>query len=158
MSAAQFSGETAFQESKLRPMIHLKPGEPANAAQLQDDLLAVKKLYGTKGYLAAEIQPTPQFDDAQSMVSYQIEVREGDVYKMGELTIEGLDKETTARLDEDWKLRGGDAYDSSYPHRFLTEKQRRTQGHGRLEHDHRRGGRHQRQIVDVTIRYDPKPR
>ena len=155
-SAVQFSGEKAFPEDRLRSMIHLKTGEPANAVQLQEDVLAIKKLYGTKGYMAAGIEPTPQFDDAQSTVTYVIAVNEGDVFKMGELTIEGLDKETTARLQEDWKLRGGDAYDASYPHRFLSETTGELKGMGAWNTTIHETVDDKDKIVDVTIRYDPK--
>ncbi len=158
VSAVQFSGEKAFPENRLVSLIHLKPGEPANAVQLQDDFLAIKKLYGTKGYMAVNIEPTPQFDDAQSTVNYVIEVREGDVFKMGELTIEGLDKQTTARLEEDWKLRGGDPYDSSYPHRFLTETTEELKGMGGWNETIHETLDDKDKIVDVTIRYDPKPK
>ncbi len=158
LSTTQFTGEKAFPEDRLRSMIHLKPGEPANAAQLQEDALAIKKLYGTKGYMAADIEPMPQFDDQQSTVKYVIEVNEGDVFKMGELAIEGLDKETTARLEEDWKLRGGDPYDSSYPHRFTTETVDELKGMGSWDETIHETVDNQDKIVDVTIHYDPKSR
>ena len=158
VSTAQFAGEKAFPEDRLRAVIHLKPGEAANAVQLQEDLLAVKKLYGTKGYMAVNVEPTPQFDEAKATVDYLIEVREGDVFKMGELAIEGLDKETTARLEEDWKLRGGDPYDSSYPHRFLTENSVELKGMGGWNTTIGEAVDAKDKIVDVTIRYDPKPR
>ncbi len=156
ISAVRFTGEKAFPGERLGAMVHLKPGEPANAVELQEDTLAIKKLYGTKGYMAVTIEPKPEFDDAQAMVNYAIEVSEGDVYKMGELTIEGLDKETTARLEEDWKLRGGDAYDSSYPHRFLTETTEALKGMGKWNETVHEAVDDKDKIVDVTIRYDPK--
>ncbi len=158
VSAVQVAGAQAFSQDRLRSLIHLKPGEPADAVQLQDDFLAIKKLYGTKGYMAAELQPTPQFDEAQSTVNYLIEVREGDVFKMGELTIEGLDKQTTARLEDDWKLRGGDPYDSSYPHRFLTENTVELKGMGGWNETIHETLDDKDKIVDVSIRYDPKAR
>ena len=154
VSAVEFSGERVFPEERLRALIHLKPGEPANAVQLQDDFGSIQKLYGTKGYMAAGVEATPQFDE--STVRYLLEVREGEVFKMGELTIEGLDKQTTARLEEDWKLRGGDPYDSSYPHRFLTETTGELKGMGSWNETIHETVDDKDRIVDVTIRYDPK--
>lgn len=154
VSAVEFSGERVFPEERLRALIHLKPGEPANAVQLQDDFGSIQKLYGTKGYMAAGVEAMPQFDE--STVRYLLEVREGEVFKMGELTIEGLDKQTTARLEEDWKLRGGDPYDSSYPHRFLTETTEELKGMGSWNETIHETVDDKDRIVDVTIRYDPK--
>ncbi len=154
----QISGQTAFPVSQLRPIIHLQTGQPANAVQLEEDLLAIRKLYGTKGYMAVAIHPKPQMDDAQSSVKYEIAIHEGDVYKMGELTIEGLDTETTARLQEDWKLRGGDPYDASYPRRFLDETNQELAGMGAWKISVHEAVDDKEKVVDLTLHYDPRPR
>jgi len=156
MSELQLSGYKAFEAEKLRALIHLQLWRPANTIQLGRDLDEIKKLYGTRGYMAATIKPTPQFDDANSTVRYLLEFHEGDVYKMGDLEIQGLDTRTTARLVDAWKLRGGDVYDSSYPMQFVKEwiKELSRMGewnvalHTTLEEKDK--------LVDVTIRFDPK--
>ncbi len=158
VTEVQLSGETAFPAGQLQPMIHLSTGEPANAIQLQDDLGAIRKLYGTKGYMAAFLRPTPTLDDAQSTVKYRIEIREGSVYKMGDLTIEGLDTQTTGRLQESWQLRGGDAYDSSYLQRFFQQTTNEISGMGGWKTTTHESLDDKEKVVDVTIRYDPKPR
>jgi len=156
MAELQLSGYKAFEAEKLRALIHLQLWRPANTIQLGRDLDEIKKLYGTRGYMAATIKPTPQFDDANSTVRYLLEFHEGDVYKMGDLEIQGLDSRTTARLVDAWKLRGGDVYDSSYPTQFVKEwiKELSRMGewnvalHTTLEEKDK--------LVDVTIRFDPK--
>lgn len=158
VTEALLSGETVFPASRLQPMIHLPAGQPANAVQLQDDLGAIRKLYSTKGYMAVSFHPTPQMDDTQSTVKYLIEIREGNVYKMGDLTIEGLDTQTTARLEEAWRLRGGDPYDSSYLSRFFEETGKEILAMGEWNITTRESVDDQDKEVDVTIRYDPKPR
>jgi outer membrane protein assembly factor BamA len=158
VDTADFSGETAFAVEKLRPLIHLQPGQPANAVQLQDDILAIKKLYGTKGYMEVAIDPVAQMDDTRSTVKYQIQIREGDVFKMGELTVEGLDTQTTARLVEDWRLRGGDPYDATYPQKFLEDTAKELKGMGSWNTIIRESVDNKDKVVDVTLRYDPKPK
>ncbi len=156
MSELQLSGYKAFEAEKLRAFIHQQLGQPANTVQLAKDLDEIKKLYGTRGYMAAAIKPEPEFDDAHSTVRYLLEFHEGDVYKMGDLEIQGLDSRTTARLVDAWKLRGGDVFDSSYPMRFVKEwiKELSRMGewnvalHTTLEEKDK--------LVDVTIRFDPK--
>ncbi|HKS74733.1 MAG TPA: hypothetical protein VJQ82_16130, partial [Terriglobales bacterium] len=118
----------------------------------------IRQLYGTKGYMAASLHPAPQMDDQQATVKYAIAVHEGDVYKMGDLNIEGLDKQTTARVQEAWRLRGGDPYDSSYPKRFLEETAREIEGMGAWRISTREALDDKDKVVDVTLRYDPKPR
>ena len=141
LTQIHWSGNTVFAAEKLQPLIQLQTGQYANAVQLSNDLEAVQKLYGTRGYLAAHIRSIPQMDDTQSTVGYQLQVHEGDMYRMGELEIQGLDARTTARLVESWKLNDTNHVIPLAPwkisvHNSLNEKDK---------------------TVDVTLHFDPKP-
>ena len=151
----EFSGRGVFPTDQLKKLIHQPIGEPANELRLHQDMEAVQKLYGTRGYMAAVARPAPTFDDDKATVSYLVEITEGDKYTMGDLDIRGLDSHTTARLAEAWKIRGGDSYDSSYLSKFLDETNDMLPGgqwnvtpHVTLDDSGK--------TVDVTIRYDPK--
>ena len=150
-----WAGNTAFPAPQLQGLIRLKAGEPANAIELEKDLSLVSRLYGTKGYMAPQITPTPVMDDSASTVHYDVQVQEGDVYKMGELEIRGLDEKTKNKLVFDWKLTEGQVYDSSYVPRFLAESTKdlptdtkwTTDVHEAVNDD---------KTVDVTLRYEAK--
>jgi outer membrane protein assembly factor BamA len=60
-------------------------------------------------------------DDSRLTVQYVVRISEGDVYRMGDLKIHGLDSKATARLENDWTLRPGDVYDSKYAERFVLQ-------------------------------------
>jgi outer membrane protein assembly factor BamA len=135
--------------------LHVLSGDVANAVQLDTDLAAVTKLYGTRGYLMAVVKPVPQMDDGQSTVRYQLQVHEGDVYKMGDLEIQGLDSRTTARLVDEWKIRGGDAFDSSYPEQFQTDVRKLLPAGDWSVSTHLSADEKEKK-VDVTLRFDPK--
>ena len=115
----QWRGSLAFPTEKLQSMIHLPQGEPANAVQLQNDLEAVKKLYGTKGYLMASVTPRPLMNDAAGTVAYNLEIAEGDVFHMGELQTDGIDPSAASKLEAQWQMKKGDVFDDSYLHRFF---------------------------------------
>ncbi len=114
LAEIQWQGNTAFASDKLQPLIHLRPGEPANAVQLDNDVKAVKQLYGTRGYIAASVAVSPRFDDASSLVHYVLELREGEMYRMGSFEVQGLDPDATRAISRVWKLQSGDPYDASY--------------------------------------------
>lgn len=114
LTGMSWVGNRIFPDGQLQPLIHLKTGEPANAIQLADDLDEVHKLYGTKGYLFAHADPSPEMDDAQSTVHYQISVTEGDLYRMGELQVDGLDPELTNKVIAQWQLKKGEPYNNEY--------------------------------------------
>jgi outer membrane protein assembly factor BamA len=156
MSDLQLSGYKALEAEKLRGLIHQQLGQPANTIQLGKDLDEIKKLYGTRGYMAAAIKPEPEFDDAHSTVRYLLEFHEGDVYKMGDVEIQGLDSRTTARMVDGWKLRGGDVYDSSYPMQFVKEWMKELSRMGEWNVAMHTTLEDKDKLVDVTIRFDPK--
>jgi outer membrane protein assembly factor BamA len=154
ISASVWTGNSVFPAEKLQTFLHLQAGQPANAIELGDDLQAAKKLYGTRGYLAVQIQPVPDFNDQASTVSYELRVSEGGVYHMGELEVRGLDSRTTARLVELWKLHEGDAFDDSYANNFIEGAVKdlslslwTATVHQAMNDD---------QTVDVTLRFESK--
>jgi outer membrane protein assembly factor BamA len=115
----QFAGNSVFPADQLQSLVHLKTGEPANAVQLTDDLEAIHKLYGTKGYLSARVNPRPNLDDSKATVSYQLNVVEGDLYRMGELSIDGIPLDNAKKMAAQWQLKKGEAYDDSYLQKFF---------------------------------------
>jgi outer membrane protein assembly factor BamA len=117
----QWLGNKEISTDVLEPLLHAKVGQRANTVQLEDDLRAVQELYGSRGIVTATIKADAQFDDAAGTVSYQLEVREGAIYRMGELEFRGIDNNLTARLRSIWKLRPGDVYDASYLKEFLPQ-------------------------------------
>ena len=118
LSELQVSGNKVFPAEKLRELIHLHPGEFVNAVQLNKDVDGIKRLYGSRGYMATRIEATPELNDAESTAKYSLQIQEGDIYKMGDLDIRGLDSRATERMAAAWKLREGDTYNSQYPKDF----------------------------------------
>jgi outer membrane protein assembly factor BamA len=107
-----------------------------------------------RGYVAADVRVESRPDDSRPTVEYLIRISEGDVYRMGDLKIHGLDSKATARLENDWTLRPGDVYDSSYPGRFVEQAYKEigdwnTSVHESVDEKDR--------TVDVAVRFDPRP-
>ena len=121
VEGVEWSGNKVLAREKLDSIIHLPVGEPANAVRLSADLEAAEKSYGAKGYMKAKITPGTAFDETKSTVRYTFLVEEGDQYHMGELEIQGLDSNATARVQGAWSLREGEPYDTGYAKRFLNE-------------------------------------
>jgi outer membrane protein assembly factor BamA len=158
LSSLDLAGNKSFPTGTLRPMIHAEMDQAANSAQIETDIEALKKFYGTHGYMAASIQPTPEMDEASSTVKYVLQIDEGDVYGMGDLEIKGLDTHTTDRLQNEWALRGGDRYDSSYAKHFLEQADKEISLLAEWTVSIRESLNRDEKTVDVTLRFDPKPR
>jgi len=117
LTGYSWSGNTLISSEELSKQITLKPGEPVNANKLTQDLAKTRKLFGKYGREAATITPVPAF--ASGTVTYVFTVKEGDLYHMGKLEIEGFDAEVTRKLTESWKLASGATYDSTYLQQFV---------------------------------------
>src|SRR5947207_6967023 len=63
LTDVEFAGNQVFPAEKLRDLVRLKAGEPANSVQLADDIGQIRKLYGSKGYLIAQVEPVPTMYD-----------------------------------------------------------------------------------------------
>ena len=156
LTGLDLTGNKSFSTSTLRPLIHAQLDQPADAVQVGTDIEAMKRLYGSRGYMAASIHPEPEIDEGESTVKYVLHIQEGDVYAMGDLEIRGLDSRTTARLQDDWKLRGGDPYDSSYAKRFLEQEDKEMSLMSDWTASVRESLNPQEKTVDVTLRFNPK--
>lgn len=122
-----WSGNTLISSDELTKRITLKMGNPVDALQLDRDLAQVRKLYGKFGREAVTIKPVPAFVD--DTVSYAFQVKEGDLYRMGKLEIEGVEPEQEHKLEQMWKLAEGDPYDATYVQQFIAKTVVKVPGH-----------------------------
>lgn len=156
LDSIELSGNKALPVDQIHNLLHLQVGQPVDAVQLSKDLDQIKKLFGTKGYMAATVTAESTFDDSQSTVKYNLNITENDVYKMGDLDIQGLDKRTTVKLFDSWKLLGGDVYDSSYVQKFLNGSADQIIEVARWKVGVYESLDPKDKTVDVTLRFDPK--
>jgi outer membrane protein assembly factor BamA len=152
----KFSGNNVFPAEKLRDLIHLKAGEPANSVELEDDLQQIHKLYGTKGYLFAHADAVPTTADAAETVAYQLNVTEDEMYRMGELNIDGIPPENAKKMLAQWQMKKGDPYDSSYSQRFFSLMYRDFGLHGSYDVVPKEAIDQQQKVVNVALHFVPK--
>jgi hypothetical protein len=117
----------------------------------------VHKLYGRLGYMLASVNAVPEFDDSAATVAYKLEVREGDLFHLGDLDIQGLDAKTADRLRDAWTLRETDPYDNTYPRRFFEETVKLLSRDVTWTVSIHEGVNEKEKTVDVTLRYGLKP-
>jgi outer membrane protein assembly factor BamA len=121
LAGLQWLGNQHVPTEQLQTLFHFPLNETANAVQINSALREVEQVYGAHGYVKAEVKAAPHFDEAAGIVSYDLQVHEGNIYNMGELEIHGLDSKTTSQLQEKWTIRQGTPYDSTYFKRFIEE-------------------------------------
>lgn len=112
---AAWSGNQVLSERELDEAMGMKQGEVADESKISKGNVGVARAYGKKGYIKILLIPSPVFDDARSLVRYQIQIKEGNQYRMGQLMIDGLSGGEATSFNKMWKLKTGDVFDSSYP-------------------------------------------
>jgi outer membrane protein assembly factor BamA len=127
LAGHSWSGNTLISSDELSRSITIKTGEPVNAPQLDRDLAQVRKLFGKFGREGVTINPVPAF--SANSVAYAFEVKEGELYHMGKLEIEGVEPEQARKLAQGWKLGEGEPYDATYVQQFLAHTLLKVPGH-----------------------------
>lgn len=122
-----WSGNSLVSGGELSRNITLKAGETVDSRKLAHDLAQARKLFLKFGREAAVITPLPAF--ANDSVTYVFAVKEGDLYRMGELDIEGFDPDLAGKLKASWKLAPGTPYDNTYIMDFMVRTHSLAHGH-----------------------------
>ena len=155
-SEVTWQGNAAVKTDELLGLIHMPRGEPADAVRLENDLENVRRIYRSRGYMAAQVVPEPNIDDEKAIVSYVLKVTEGEQYKMGELEIVGLDTQATAQLQQAWTLREGDPYNADYAKKYLDTINRLLPGGVAWNIAIHEAVNAKEKTVDVTLRFQSR--
>ena len=99
--------------------VTLHAGDVANEDLLHGTLAQVSTVYKSHGYMRAKIDAAPKFDAANHTVAYAITVEPGPVYRMGELSLVGLNEAQRADVLKYWPMQEGDVYDATVSTDFL---------------------------------------
>ena len=121
---AEWSGNQVLSAQELDDALGMKQGEAANGKKFDKGLTEVKKAFGKHGHIQARMNPTPEFDDTASKVTFKIAVDEGPQYHMGTVEFKGFTAGDAATLGKRWALKSGEVYDQSYLSRFFRDEAR----------------------------------
>jgi outer membrane protein insertion porin family len=107
-------GNKAVESSFLDGAVELKPGDIADGMKIEDQWQKIESLYGQRGYLDRKLTPEPQYDDVAHTISYQVNISEGQQYRMGDVIITGLSLDAEKRLRQAWRIMPGQVFDDVY--------------------------------------------
>lgn len=118
---SEWTGNQVLTRPELEAALAMKSGEIANGIKFDKGIAAALKAYAHKGYLSAIVRPQAEFDDTARKVAYQLEVKEGPQYHMGNLIIKGFSDNLGNYLRGKWELRRDDVYDRGYVEEFFNK-------------------------------------
>ena len=115
-----WSGNTQIPSSELDKLIVLMPGQVANGNRLELTWEHVRDAYAKSGYLDADVNPSPVYNEAAERVSFSVSITEGSQYHMGDLILTGLSKEGERRIRNAWNIARGAVFDRSAYDQFVS--------------------------------------
>ncbi len=118
-TGAVWSGNTAVPTADLAKLVTEKTGRWADSTQIVQAAAAASDLYGTLGYMHAQVRSTATLDSEKQTAAFQLVVDEGPLYHMGKLELLNLDPHQGELVRKVWEMKEGDVYNSSYPKTFL---------------------------------------
>jgi len=87
------SGEkVVFSTNKIRNMLNPAEGEIFNRDIFEESITELQQKYLDKGYLLAEVNPIPSFDEQNELVNINLKINQGDVIIIDNVPIRGLAK------------------------------------------------------------------
>ena len=113
----RFIGNQAFQETELASLLQMHPEKEMpgfNTALLNEDLTQVRDLYGSQGYVFADVQVENRFLEEPGMVDLVYKIKEGKQYRVGQINVhyEGGNSITKSSVVRNRvRLRPGDVID-----------------------------------------------
>lgn len=119
LSKLVFSGTHAFSSEQLVAQFPVKTGDVFNTQRIRGGLNALRRLYGSEGYLDFQSVPATQLQSDQT-VDLTLAVSEGQQYRMGKLQVLAQPEQRDA-LELRWSLREGAVYDAGYVTKFVDE-------------------------------------
>ncbi len=78
-----------FKADELKKALRLKEGEWYGAASMRKDVDNLTDLYGSKGYVNADVRPIMDTDDREHTIYVTYRVEKGDKYYVGKIEVTG---------------------------------------------------------------------
>lgn len=103
----------------LRREAGFKEGEVFRIQEISEGLERLRAELRKEGYMKVETAATRTYDDEKKSVRMNVAVKPGPQYRMGRLTIRGLDITTEPEIRKMWGLKEGAVFRDNYPDRFL---------------------------------------
>ena len=129
-AGARWSGVARLTPEELERALDMRRGAVADARKIEAGLAAVKAVYDKQGFVQQTHTMSPELDAATQQAFFSIVVSEGQQYRMGTFTYEGLSASDGDDLTRRWRLAAGEVFDGSYVRTFMTREQARIQRPG----------------------------
>ncbi len=107
----RFEGHEVVTEEELLAAMRLKVGDPLLAAQLNTDVKSIETLYGSRGYIEAQVAAGWVYSAEPERVIVTIRIREGEPFRFGWIEVNGNLKTQEKCVRRELRFFPEDVYD-----------------------------------------------
>jgi len=111
--------EPAFPLEELRKSIALSAGDLFRTTPIREGLDALKRLYGSRGYINFVATPITEVDDGSGTISLIMELDEGRQFHVRKIRVQGVDPRTEGSLK--WRIHPGDIFNNELFEDFFAD-------------------------------------
>jgi outer membrane protein assembly factor BamA len=108
-----------FSNEELRKLLQMREGDLLSVDKIREALDAMKRLYGSHGFIDFVATPITYIDDERARVSLMIEVDQQKQFRVGKIEVFGLNPALEELLRS--KLKPSDIFNNDLITNFLTE-------------------------------------
>jgi len=112
ISSLDFKGDLIYETDFLRSKMKSAPGETFNGQLLNDDLIALKSLYSSKGFAFADITPQTELQAQDKSVKVVFDIYKGDKIYIEKIRVTGNTRTRDNVIRREMPLLEGDIYNS----------------------------------------------
>ena len=80
-------GNTKFEQIPLEEKLTLTGGLPFEQAKMQKDAMWLQELYGSQGYVFADVQPETIYLEEPGLVDLRYDIKEGERFRVGRIFV-----------------------------------------------------------------------
>jgi outer membrane protein assembly factor BamA len=121
--SVQWAGNKTLSTFTLSGALGINAGDIADGMAIEAGWDRVREEYGHLGYLEAQIDPHPAYDDTAHTISYSANVQEGVQYRLGEIILTGISPTGERRIRETFPVPRGEIFDKTKFEEYLTTLQ-----------------------------------
>lgn len=113
IGVVSFSGDSQFEEAKLREAAALKTGERFSSKNLREAMWRLEELHTDEGYAFARARPQVELDREKLLVKVNFAIEKGDRYTIGRIDVLGNTISRDRVLRREFEIAEGEIYKGS---------------------------------------------
>lgn len=110
MGDVKFVHAVQFSEPELRNQFPIERGEIFSRVKIAEGLEALRRLYGSCGYINYTGIPSTEFEQGSRTANLTVDIDEGLQFRLRSITFLGPDAATEVRMKDEFEMNPGDVY------------------------------------------------